>query len=110
MEIIINDQRKIFAVQKEFSDMFPYLKLEFYSKSNKGVGAPSAKLMKHISKTIGESRTIHSSGHIKIQPHMTVDELEQSFRDVFGLSVQVFRKFADKWLETAETTGWTLEK
>jgi hypothetical protein len=110
MEITINDHRKIFAVQNEFSEMFPSLKLEFYSKSNKGGGAPSSKLMKHISKTIAECRTIHSSGHIKIQPQMTVGELEQGFRDVYGLSVQVFRKSGNSWLEDSENSNLTLEK
>lgn len=83
MEITINDQRKIFAVQKEFNEMFPYLILEFYSKPNKRGGSPSKKPMKHISKTIADCRTIHSSGNITIQPQMTVGELEQSFRDVY---------------------------
>jgi len=110
MEITINDQRKIFAVQKEFSDMFPFLKLEFYSKSNKGGGAPSTKLMKHISKSIAECRTIHSPGNLTIHPHMTVGELEQGFRDVYGLSIEVFRKSENNWLGITETADWTLEK
>ena len=110
MQITINDQRKIFAVQKEFSEMFPQLKLEFYSKSNKEGGTPSAKLMKHISKTIADCRTIHSSGAITIQPQMTVGELEQSFRDIYGLAAQVFRRSGDNWIETTETDDWTLEK
>lgn len=110
MEITINDKRKIFAVQKEFSEMFPYLKLEFYSKPHTQSGSPSHKLMKHISKTIAEVRTIHTSGHIQIQPKMTVGELEQGFRDVFGMAIQVFRKAGDTWFESNETTTWTLEK
>jgi hypothetical protein len=110
MEITINDQRKIFAIQNEFSDMFPFLKLEFYSKSNKGGVSSSKKVIKHISKTIAECRTLHSSGHIKIQPRMTVAELEQNFRDVFGLSLAVFRKSGGKWLEATENSDLTLEE
>ena len=56
MEITINDHRKIFAIQKEFSDMFPFLRLEFYSKPHKAGGSASEKLMKHISKSIAECR------------------------------------------------------
>lgn len=110
MEITINDQRKIFAVQKEFSEMFPFLKLEFYSKSNKGGGAPSKKPMKHISKSIADCRTIHSSGYLTIQPKMTIGELEQNFRDIYGLSTLVFRKSGNMWIETTENADWTLEK
>ncbi len=110
MEIIINDERKIFAVQKEFSDMFPYLKLEFFSKPNTRDGAPSKKLMKHISKSIAECRTIHNAGHVKIQPQMTIGELEQGFRDVYGLSIDVLRKSGETWLETNATADWTLTR
>ncbi len=110
MEITINDQRKIFAIQKEFSDFFPFLKLEFYSKSNTEGGIPSKKPMKHISKTIAECRTIHNSGHIKIQSKMTVAELEQSFRDVYGLSLEVLRKSSDGWVKISENSDYTLDQ
>ena len=110
MKIIINDHRKIFAIQEEFQKLFPFLKIEFFAKPHK-VGAPSAKkLMKHSSKTLGECRVIHTKGTITITPHMTVADLEQNFNDVYGLSVQVFRKSGKAWLETSVTDRWTLEQ
>ena len=110
MNIIINDHRKIFAIQKEFNAMFPYLKLEYFSKPHK-VGAPSSrKIMKHPSNTIGQCRVIHNKGTLTITPNMTVADLEQNFADVYSLSVQVFRKSGKVWLETIVTDGWTLEK
>lgn len=109
MKILINDHRKLFAIQKEFGEMFPYLKLEFFGKPHK-VGAPSSKkIMKHPSKTIGECRVIHNKGILTITPNMTVADLEQGFSDVYGLSIQVFRKSGRVWLETTATDGWTLE-
>jgi hypothetical protein len=110
MKIQINDHRKIFAVQEEFSKMFPWLKIEFFSKPHK-IGGPSPKTqLVPSSKTIGECRTEHDSGTITILPAMTVADLEQAFRDVYGLSVQVFRKSGKSWLETTVTDSWTLEK
>ncbi len=110
MKITINDHRKIFAVQKEFSGLFPYLKLEFFAKPHK-VGAPSSKaFMKNASKTLGESRVQHNKGTLTIMPAMTVSELEQNFNDVYGLHVQVFRRSGNAWLETTVTNHWTLEK
>lgn len=110
MEITINDHRKIFAVQKEFSEMFPFLKLEFYAKPAKQGGMASMKLMKHISKTIAECRTVHSPGNLTIQPQMTPGELEQNFRDVYGLSAHVFRKAGNVWVEADSNESLTLEK
>ncbi|MBI4930386.1 MAG: hypothetical protein HY841_06465 [Bacteroidetes bacterium] len=109
MKILINDHRKIYAIQKEFSKIFPYLKLQFFGKPHK-VGAPSSKkIMKHPSKTIGQCRVIHNKGKLTITPTMSVSDLEQGFSDVYGLSVQVFRQSGRVWLKATATDDWTLE-
>ena len=110
MIITINDQRKIFAIQEEFNTSFPNLKLEFFSKPHQTNGASEKEFIKHNSKTIGECRTIHESGHITITPHMTVNYLEQTFSNTYGLGVQVFRKAGHNWLETIETDSLTIEE
>ena len=110
MKITINDRRKIFAIQEEFNIVFPYLKLEFFSKPHKPGGESAKKFVKHSSKTIGECRTVHNNGKITITPNMTVTDLEQNFGDVYGLGVQVFRQSGKAWLETTVTDGWTLEE
>ncbi|MEW6468758.1 MAG: hypothetical protein AB1458_07525 [Bacteroidota bacterium] len=110
MKITINDHRKIFAIQKEFNELFPYLKLEFFARPHKTGGASSKKMMKHSAKTLGQCRVIHNKGVLSISGNMTVADLEQSFRDIYGLSVQVFRRSGRVWLETTKTDGWTLEE
>lgn len=110
MKIDINDHRKVFAIQEEFNEVFPYLKLEFFSKPHKQGGASSKESIAESSKLIGDCRTIHAGGTLTVNPNMTVAELEQNFTDVYGLSVQVFRKSGNSWLETTTTDGWTLEK
>lgn len=110
MKIDINDNRKVYAIQEEFHNEFPYLKLEFYSKPHSKGGASSKDLVAESSKLIGDCRTIHESGEITISPQLSVGELEQRFRDVYGLSVQVFRKSGKVWLETIDTDNWSLQK
>ncbi len=110
MKITINDNRKIHAIQEEFHEAFPYLKIQFLAKSNKTGGPASKKVIKQSSKTLGECRTIHESGNISISPYMSVADLEQAFSDVYGLGTQVFRKSGKVWLETTVTEGWTLEE
>ncbi|MFL5754096.1 MAG: hypothetical protein ACJ76F_11860 [Bacteroidia bacterium] len=110
MKITINDKRKIFAIQEEFNQLFPYLKLEFFSKPHKAGGGSAKKYVKSNSETLGECRTIHKSGKITITPNMTVSDLEQGFGEVYGLGVQVFRKSGKVWLETTVTDAWTLEE
>jgi hypothetical protein len=110
MKITINDKRKIFAIQEAFSEMFPYLKLEFYVKPSKSGGASPKKFMRSSSKTIGECRTVNSNGTLTILPKMRITDLEQGFSDTFGLAVQVFRKSGSNWIETSSTVNWTLEE
>lgn len=110
MKIVINDRRKIFAIQEEFNKMFPYLRLEFYAKPSKANGAPATKFVSSDSKTLAECRTLHNNGIVTIVPSMSVYDLEQQFRDVYGLGVQIFRKSGKVWLETTVTDAWTLEE
>jgi hypothetical protein len=110
MKITINDLRKISAIQKEFNTVFPYLILQFLSKPPGKTAASPKKQMENSSETLGECRTIHTIGHIEISPSMTAADIEEQFRDRYGLTVQVFRKSGKSWLETSATGEWTLEK
>lgn len=110
MKILINDHRKIFAIQEEFNSVFPYLKIEFFSKSHTSSGPASLKLIKNASKTLGECRTIHTKGKLTIIPTMTVADLEKAFKDVYGISIQILRKSGKGWLETSVTDGWELKE
>lgn len=110
MKISINDSRKISEIQEEFNKQYPYLKLEFFSRPHKTGAASPKKMMKSNTKTLGECRTKHNDGTITISPKLTVAELEQKFSEVYGLSLQVFRKSGSVWLETTVTDKWTLEE
>ena len=109
MELAIKNEKKIAEIQKEFNDLFPYLKLEFYSKPHHSGVRSNLKFILSATKTISECRTIHEMEELIIRPSMTVNELEQGLGIHFGIGVQVFRKSGKVWLETTFTDGWTLE-
>jgi hypothetical protein len=108
--IAITDERKLHGVQKELNDAFPDLKIEFFARPHSSSGTPSKKFVKGISRKISDCRIIHTEGHIELNSAMTVRELEDVFRDKFGLSVQLFCKSDRDWIEIAATATWTLEK
>jgi hypothetical protein len=110
MIINIHDNRVITEIQQEFTAQFPYLKLEFFSKPHATGYGTSKRFLKTSVKTIGECRKIHDTGDFIIKPEMTVADLEQQFRDLYGLNVQLFRKSGNLWLETSVTDVWTLQK
>lgn len=91
MKITISDHRKIFAIQQEFSEMFPNLGVEFFAKPSKSGSAPSGKLVGHSRKLL-ECRATHEEGVIEILPSMTIHEVKDNFSDHFGLTVDIVRK------------------
>ncbi len=107
MKITISDDRKIFAIQEEFNVIFPSLKLEFFSKASKVGGVPSKEIV-NKSKTLGECRTIHNKGSITITPNMLVSELEENFRDVYGLEIEILVNTGGTWKEIINDDGQTL--
>jgi hypothetical protein len=109
MEISITDEKKIADIQFEFNKLFPYLKLEFFSRLHKSGGRSNLKFVLNGSKTIRECRTIIGVNEMIINKSMAVNELEQGLGTKFGIGVQVFRQSGKVWLETTITDGWTLE-
>ena len=108
MKISIDDQQTIAQVRDSFNKLFPFLKLEFFSKRHASEQPSPLKFLIKKNVTLKECRTIHNSGEITVTPDMKVNELEQLLWDEYGLGVQVFRKSGVIWLETVLTDLWTL--
>lgn len=107
----INDNRKISEIQEEFNTLFPYLRLTFFGKTKNGTSNSYGKRnIPTCTSTIGECRTIHNNGILTIKPDMTVLDLDQEFKEIYGIHIQVLRKSGKAWLETTVTDGWTLEE
>lgn len=108
MEITIEQNKKLSDIQVEFQKRFPFLKLEFYKDAHaSGEGSAKAKTL-NSNLTIAEAQSKAATGSLIIQGLMTVAELESAFSEVYGLSVQVFRKSGQVWLQTTVTDNWTL--
>ncbi len=109
MKILINDRRKLFAIQEDFSGMFPCLELRFFARPKNLKSSASRKLVEN-SKTLGECRIVHTKGTLTITPQMSVAELEENFRSIYGLSVQVVAKIANKRITLRTRKEITLEE
>ena len=108
MNIHISDDVTIKGIQKEFSALFPYLKLEFFSRPHQTGKGSEKKYMKTEDALLKDFRLVHSEGDLVIEGDMTVSNLEDLFKNHFGLYVQVFRRSGKLWLETTATDSWTL--
>lgn len=110
MEIIITKEKRLSQIQDEFNGMFPFLKLEFYSSFHKAGEGSSTKAVLNNGLRVSDVCNLNNNGSISITGAMKVSELEKKFRDVYGLSVQVFRKSNNLWLQTTITDSWPLSK
>ena len=110
MTININPDRIIREIRKEFSEEFPYLKIEFFQKGIRY--KPTRKRDQSLSKDLklGNTDMLDFKDDLKISGSMTVKELEKIFEDRTGLSVLVYRKSGNLWLEPTMTDNWTLEQ
>lgn len=105
----ISNNQTIKSVQEAFQKMFPYLKLQFYTKPHE-VGQPSAMTDQiNADQTIQDIKTTEGDVDFEVRPDMTIADLETGFAEKCGLYVQVFRRSANLWLQTSKTDHWTLE-
>src|SRR5215204_3797388 len=107
MELVLSYQETVKDVKKQFSNAFPYLKLEFFTQPHMvGQGSPLLRMVPQ-STLLGEITGMLREGELPVYPDHTVNEVEHSFQQQFGLPVQVFRKQKDLWLETTSTDFMT---
>jgi hypothetical protein len=105
--IQMQNNRTIEDVQADFNRAYPYLRIDFFKKSN----GKALELKEKINKAalLSIAGTIQD-GDLNIHDSMTVGELESTFRKRFGAVVQVSRKSGTIWLETTMTDRWTLKQ
>ena len=110
MELQIHSDRYIWEIQKDFSEHFNFLKIEFFSKPQLPEKPFTAKNIFSNQRRVSDLSKNRIDSRISINEGMSVSELEQLFNDQCNLSVQVFRRSGNIWLETTMTDGWTLRQ
>ena len=110
MRLDIVPSRLIKDLQKEFNDLFPFLKLEFFKNRNGSMPVYTMEEILPPNKKLEEGQAAISIGSIDITQEMKVKDLEKIFQEQFLLAVQVFRRSGNVWLETTMTDNWTLRQ
>jgi hypothetical protein len=110
LKLTVASDSQLRDLQQDFNERFPFLKIEFYRKDRnaKGDRSGSSPLPSHLK--IKDISYDFKPGTIEVNEDMPVGELEEKFRDLFKLSVQVYRKSGGLWLETTKTDRWTLKE
>jgi hypothetical protein len=106
MKITVNDHKKVLETQQEFSNVFPYLRMDIFSKSK-----PLTQILKQHETEFGDLVSAPDKlRRINITAEMSVASLMNSFSELYGLGVQVFRKSGKAWIGTSLTKEWTLKE
>ena len=101
--IKIIDSKKISSLQEEFHEIFPFLKLEFFHHRHNSFQGSTKKDILNPDLTLKQCRKKKTEGAILLKETMKVNEIENLFQEIFGLSAQVFRKSGRSWIETTVT-------
>lgn len=97
-------------IQEEFSNMFPFLKIEFFELPHGPIESSPRSKMITSEKRLKEGIKGVIEKSLFLFNDTTVSQLEEQFRLELGLYVQVFRKSGKLWIETSLTDSWTLER
>ncbi len=110
MRITINIQpdTTLNELKHAFAQHFPYLKWEFFHRSHQHHEGSHKKDMILGNPLLQKISTHLQQYRIEFHDTTSVQDLEQLIWDAFGLSVQVFRKSGNLWLETTVTDQWSL--
>ncbi len=106
--MLITDQKTLKEIKNEFSQKFPFLKLEFYKGKHESSKPSPAEMQLDENLHLGDIRNVHTEGDLRIAGNMKVNTLEERFWEKYGLNVQVFRRSGNLWLQTTTTDHWTL--
>jgi len=109
MYLEINDKTTLREIQEVFSNFYPYLKIEFFSKPHRKYEASDERYEIDPNILIGDIKATHVSAVLEILPLYKVSDVEREFQQRFGLSVQILKKEKDSWEQTTGMDDFTLK-
>ena len=111
MKLHLSPDRTMGAVQTDFSEAFPGLKIVFSSKPHKlNKGSAAKFLIQEKDMLLRDLSPNLKAGDLLIEESTVVSSLETAFEVEYGLHMQVFRKSGRTWLETSVTDNLTLKE
>ena len=110
MHIQVNDKTTIRSMVETFSDFYPYLKLDFYSRPFDKLNAYSEDDLIFPGKAIGEIKQSPAPALIEIHPLSKVADIEREFMQRLGLPIQISRKEKSHWEPAVGMNEFTLKE
>jgi len=108
MKLYVDNKCPVRNIQRQFNAYYPFLKLEFFTTQLTDKNFFKATPL--ACEVVKDLFSKNLKGTINVTKARTVAEVENDFKNEFGLVAQIFRLSGNVWIETTLTDDWTLEK
>ncbi|ANE49938.1 hypothetical protein [Flavisolibacter tropicus] len=109
MILHIDDSMTIAEIQEKFEKSFPALKIEFYKKPHHFKESSPAEQLIDPNTVIASIHKTHDPGNLIIFSTDSAGHIENEFKKLFGLNVQIFQKVNGAWIQTNNTDNNSLK-
>src|SRR5436190_2131585 len=99
--LYISEDTRIGKLKTDFNACYPFLKIDFLKRN------VANKTHADEFERMNGAKNIEN---IDINKDRTVAQIKKDFKEMFGLTAEVFRKSGNVWIETTLTDDWTLEQ
>lgn len=96
-------------IQKQFTEFYPFLKIEFFKKIPVDQPLYKAELFSAADIVRYIDGAKDGFVNIDVSRKKTITDVEKDFEKMLGISAHVFRKSGNVWVETTLTNDWSLE-
>jgi hypothetical protein len=110
MKFILSPETQIGAIKQKFNDEFPFLKIEFFTHLHPSDQLSLPSDMISSATELSKISAFRGKRVLNISELLTVKNFEDWFKNELNISVQVFRKSNQQWLQTSKTDEWTLKR
>ena len=112
MLLHIDDHMTIEEIQDHFNECYPFLKICFYSKSQKRHKPANKEELLNEKSTMGAIRKSSNNGMVEIKSWYTIGQVERELKEKFDLNTQIFRwdNISMSWVPTFLTEGLTIQQ
>lgn len=100
---------KLIDIKKAFSSHYPGLKIEFFIDKNKDGNLTADEKYSNADSLLSEISE-ESNNTLDMSLYTTASDLENAFKENFGVMVQVFRKSGSTWLMTSASDSIALSE
>jgi hypothetical protein len=108
MLLPIDDNETIGDLQDRFNEAFCFLQLQFYDNRHKWKETSDKSHYITPDRKLGDVRKNHNSGIYEIKSWYKTGRVEEEFRDLYGLYVQIFYLKNKEWVQTSAADDLTL--